>query len=59
MSVTFSDDELDMLTERMTKPTLIPTTIPSFPTEVVNAETGAVSQPCSTAVINPVLRCSW
>ena len=43
MSVTFSDDELDMLTDRMTKPTLIPTAIPSFPTEVVNVKTGAVS----------------
>ena len=44
MSVTFSDDELDMLTERITRPTFIPTTIPSFPTEVINAKTGAVSQ---------------
>ena len=43
MSVTFSDDELDMLTERMTKPTLIPSAIPTFPTEVVNVKTGAVS----------------
>jgi hypothetical protein len=43
MSVTFSDDELDMLTERMTNPTLIPIATPSFPTEVVNAKTGAVS----------------
>ena len=40
MSATFSDDELDMLT----KPTLIPTAIPSFPTEIVNVKTGAVSQ---------------
>ena len=49
MSVTFSDDELDMMTERMTermtKPTLIPVGIPTFaPTEMVNAKTGAVSQ---------------
>ena len=44
MSVTFSDDEMDMLTERMTKTTITPSAISSFPSGMVNVKTGAVSQ---------------
>ena len=44
MSVTFSDNELDMLTERMTKTAITPSDISSFPNGMVNVKTGAVSQ---------------